>query len=149
MRSIKLRPQVVRAHLLLLSARSPQQSSQPSQGSGSRAGSALTVLIPPEGSILDIGSTISSLTRSSFHSVERTSSYLSPLYVTGSRPRSVDDSGFMSPEQARLAITPSRTSSLRRTGSMTDMDEYASSWASFPAVSDICDELNMISKMVA
>lgn len=97
-----------------------QHSSQLSHSS--RAGSASTMSIPPEGSIPDICSTISSLARSSFHSAVRTSSYQSPSYVTGPRPRSVYDLNIMSPDQARLAIMPSRSS-------MTDLDEYASAAA--------------------
>jgi hypothetical protein len=63
-----------------------QQSSQPSQGSGRALD--LPRRCSPEGSIPDIGSTISSLTRSSFHSMGDTSgseaslSYLSSPYYT-------------------------------------------------------------------
>ncbi|KAG8795280.1 hypothetical protein FRC17_008153, partial [Serendipita sp. 399] len=109
-----------------------QRSSQRSGGtsSGSRNGSASTVFIPADEDIPDIGSTISSLTRSSFHSGSRTSS---SSYQTGTRPRSLDDTSIvshgddlLSPSDPRIAIAPSRSSSLRRTASMTDLDEYAS-----------------------
>ncbi|KAG9040046.1 hypothetical protein FS842_003101, partial [Serendipita sp. 407] len=108
-----------------------QRSSQRSggSGSGSRNGSASTVFIPADEDIPDIGSTISSLTRSSVPSVSHTSS--SGSYQTGTRPRSLDDASIvshelLSPSDPRIAIAPSRSSSLRRTSSMTDLDEYAS-----------------------
>jgi hypothetical protein len=80
-----------------------------------------------------MGSTISSLTRSSFRSVPRESPYHSDSFHSAHRPRSIDDTSlpsrgqeFLSPSDARIAIAPSRSSSLRRTSSMTDLDEYAS-----------------------
>ncbi|KAG8847673.1 hypothetical protein FRB91_011525 [Serendipita sp. 411] len=107
-----------------------QRSSQRSggSGSGSRNGSASTLFIPADEDIPDIGSTISSLTRSLVPSVSHTSS--SGSYQTGTRPRSLDDASIvshelLSPSDPRIAIAPSRSSSLRRTSSMTDLDEYA------------------------
>jgi hypothetical protein len=52
------------------------------------------------------------------------------------RPRSIDDTSlpshgqkFLSPTDACITIAPSRISSLRRTSSMADLDEYASAAA--------------------
>jgi hypothetical protein len=102
-----------------------------SRGSGSRHGSASTVFIPADADVPDMGSTISSLTRSSFRSVSMESPSRSAR-----RPRSIDGTSlpprgqeFLSPSDARIAIAPSRSSSLCHTSSMTDLDEYASATA--------------------
>jgi hypothetical protein len=78
-----------------------------------------------------MGSTISSLTRSSFQSVPMESAYHSACLS-----RSIDDTSlpsrgqeFLSPSDARITIAPSRSSFLRRTSSMTNLDEYASAVA--------------------
>jgi hypothetical protein len=102
-------------------------------GSGSRHGSASTVFIPADEDVPDMGSTISSLTRSSFRSVPMESPYHSDSFHSARRPRSIDDTSlpshgqeFLSPADACITIAPSRSSSLCCTSSMTDLDEYAS-----------------------
>jgi hypothetical protein len=102
-------------------------------GSGSRHGSASTVFIPADEDMPDMGSTISSVTRSSFRSVPMESPYHLDSFHSTCRPRSINDTSlpshgqeFLSPADARITIAPSRSSSLRHTSSMTDLDEYAS-----------------------
>jgi hypothetical protein len=107
-----------------------------SSGSGGQHGSRSTVFIPADGDVPDIGSTISSLTRSSFQSVPMESPYQLDFFHSARRPRSIDDNSlplpgqefleFMSSSDTHIAIAPSKRSSLRRTSSMTDLDEYAS-----------------------
>jgi hypothetical protein len=105
-------------------------------GSGSRHGSASTVFIPVDEDVPDMGSTMSSLTRSSFRSVPMQNPCHSDSIHSARRPRSIDDTSlpscgqeFRSPSDGRIAIAPSWSSSLRRTSSMTDLDEYASAVA--------------------
>jgi hypothetical protein len=101
-------------------------------GSGSRHGSASTVFIPADEDVPDMGSTISSLTRG-FRSVPMESPYHSDSFQSVCRPRSIDNASlpshgqeFLSTADACIAIAPSRSSSLHRTCSMTDLDEYTS-----------------------
>jgi len=122
---------VARVHLLNRLARSPQHISGTSSGSGSGHDSASTVFIPAEEDIPDMGSTISSLSRSSFRSVPMDSPYQSESFYSARRPRSIDDTSlpshgkdFMSPSDAHITIPPSRTSSLLKSASMTDLDKY-------------------------
>jgi hypothetical protein len=118
-----------------------QHSNGSASGSGSESqhGSASTVFIPADKDMPDMGSTISSLTRSSFRSMPMESPYHSDSFHSTCRPRSIDDTSlpshgqeFLSPTDACIAIAPSRSSSLRRTSSMTDLDEYASAAAPAP-----------------
>jgi hypothetical protein len=95
----------------------PSQRSNGS-GSGSRHGSASTVFIPADEDVPDTGSTISSLTRSSFRSVPMGSLYRSDSFHSTRQPHSIDDTSlpshgqeFLSPSDACIAIALSRSSS--------------------------------------
>jgi hypothetical protein len=80
-----------------------------------------------------MGSTISSLTRSSFRSVPTEGLYHSDSFHSVRRPRSIDNTSipsrgqeFLSPSDARIEIAPSSSSSLHHTSYMMDLDEYVS-----------------------
>ncbi|KAI0943617.1 hypothetical protein AcW1_002739 [Taiwanofungus camphoratus] len=94
--------------------------------SGSGTGSASTVYVPPLDSIPDL-SDLMSLSGSS----TRTGISRRPSLASAHRARATDDSAvshqaFLYPGDPRV-IAPSRSSSLRRTSSLTDLDqEFAS-----------------------